>query len=108
MSFDNEFDFELLEHHQKEGMQIKAFKHRMENYECDLENTRKCKCGGSVLGRLGTIERNYEDAHNRLIEDYSVNDSKYKKEQFRCRFRMNKQLFLRIMDKVVEHNQYFK
>ncbi|KAG2213632.1 hypothetical protein INT45_009325 [Circinella minor] len=117
MSFDNNYEaeyfdidlnFNLLEDHQKEENQIREFQSRVEKYEHELENLRKCKWGGSVLGRLGTVEHNYEEAHNRLMNDYFISDSKYKKKQFRRRFRMHKQLFLQIMDRIVDHDSYFQ
>ena len=117
MSFDNNYEaeyfdidlnFNLLEDHQEEENQIREFQSRVEEYEHELENLRKRKWGGSVLGRLGTVERNYEEAHNRLMNDYFISDSKYKKKQFRRRFRMHKQLFLQIMDRIVDHDSYFQ
>ena len=85
-------------------MRITIFKRRIEEYEHELKNLHKRKCGGSVLGRLGTVVRNYEGVYIRLIEDYFVSDSKYKKEQLCHRFRMHQQLFLRIIEKVVDHD----
>src|SRR4051812_9560359 len=53
------------------------------------------------------IPRNREDAHERLMRYYFVENSVYGPDQFRRRFRMCKGLFQRIMDKVKEHNPYF-
>ena len=98
MSFDNEidngFDFEFLVQHQEEEMQTKTFNHLMENYKYELKNARKRRCGGSILGRLGITECNYKEAHNRLIEDYFVNDSKYRKNGFIAVFEWISNLFL--------------
>ena len=92
--FDIDLNFDLLEHHQEEENQIREFQSRVEEYEHELENLRKCKWGGSFLGRLGSVKRNHEEAHNRLMNDYFISDSKYVKKLFRRRFRMHKQLFL--------------
>ena len=42
-----------------------------------------------------------------LLQDYFVDGCTYTDEQFRRRFCMRRPLFLRILDAVVDHNEYF-
>ena len=75
------------------------------NYELKI---CKGECDASVIACLWAVERNYKEDHNHLIEDYFVSYLKYKEERLRHRFRMYKQLlFLRIMNKIVEHDAFF-
>jgi len=64
---------------------------------------RTSRWGGSVKGRK-YIHRNNVGAHKRLKEDYFDDDCTYPDEHFRRRFRMNRELFMRIHDAVVEHD----
>jgi hypothetical protein len=49
-------------------------------------------------GPWKSIWRDHEGAHQRLIEDYFIEEPLYPNSMFRTRFRMNKRLFLRIVD----------
>ncbi|XP_021838453.2 uncharacterized protein [Spinacia oleracea] len=49
-------------------------------------------------------DRNREERHNRLFNDYFAENPVYSDKQFRRRFRMRRHLFCRIMNKVVEND----
>ena len=53
------------------------------------------------------INRDREGSHDRLWNDYFTNDCKYPLEYFRRRFRMGRDLFLRILSNVEAHDVYF-
>ena len=58
--------------------------------------------------RRAYIERNREAGHNRLWNDYFSEDSTFSPQLFRCRFRMNKELFMRIVDGLSENVPFFQ
>nr|XP_029732097.1 uncharacterized protein LOC115268186 [Aedes albopictus] len=62
--------------------------------------------GGSRPGKLPNINRFSDEGDVRLFKDYFAEVPVYNKKQFRRRFRMSKNLFLRIV-KALERNQYF-
>ena len=63
--------------------------------------------GGSVPGKHGNILRNREEAHDRLWRNYFAQRALYSDADFRRRFRMCKDLFIRIHDAVVLQSSYF-
>uniref|UniRef100_A0A0D3CYM4 DDE Tnp4 domain-containing protein n=1 Tax=Brassica oleracea var. oleracea TaxID=109376 RepID=A0A0D3CYM4_BRAOL len=58
--------------------------------------------------RRAYIERNRELGHNQLLNDYFKENPTYPPEMFRRRFRMNKPLFLRIVDRLSSEVPYFQ
>ena len=54
------------------------------------------------------IRRDREAAHDRLYKDYFDEDSVYNEHQFRRRFRMRRHLFLRIVEALGNHSEYFQ
>ena len=54
------------------------------------------------------IERNREAGHDRLWNDYFSEDSTFSAHLFRRRFRMNKELFLRIVHGLSENVPFFR
>jgi hypothetical protein len=58
-------------------------------------------------GPRKSIRRDHVDAHQRLVEDYFAEEPLYPESMFRTRFRMNKSLFLRIVDALGQWNPYF-
>uniref|UniRef100_A0A0D3BPK1 Uncharacterized protein n=1 Tax=Brassica oleracea var. oleracea TaxID=109376 RepID=A0A0D3BPK1_BRAOL len=54
------------------------------------------------------IERNREEGHIRLWNDYFSDTPTYPENLFRRRFRMNKPLFTRIVDRLSNEVLYFK
>ena len=58
--------------------------------------------------RRAYIERNLEAGHDRLWNDYFSEDSTFSPHLFRRRFRMNKELFLRIVHGLSEYIPFFQ
>ncbi|XP_024011387.1 uncharacterized protein LOC112086648 [Eutrema salsugineum] len=58
--------------------------------------------------RRAYIERNREEGHNRLWNDYFAENSTYPANLFRRRFRMNKPLFLHIVERLSNEIPYFQ
>ncbi|XP_022553853.1 putative nuclease HARBI1, partial [Brassica napus] len=54
------------------------------------------------------IERNREEGHNRLWNDYFSEDPTFLAHLFRRRFRMNKELFMRIVHRLSEDVPFFR
>jgi len=54
------------------------------------------------------IERNREEGHIRLYNDYFYDNPVYTKAQFRRRFRMRKEVFLCIVEALSNHDEYFQ
>ena len=53
-------------------------------------------------------DREREQGEARLMEDYFVNSPTYDQATFRCRFRMQRPLFLRIVTAVTANDLYFQ
>ncbi|XP_021745063.1 uncharacterized protein LOC110711007 [Chenopodium quinoa] len=62
----------------------------------------------SELPRGDTNRRDREQGHERLFNDYFANNSVYNNIQCRRKFRMQRPLFCRIMNKVVDGDQFFQ
>ncbi|XP_074356370.1 uncharacterized protein LOC141696082 [Apium graveolens] len=62
--------------------------------------------GGSTINNR-MINRNKEEGHTRLYQNYFSDTPTYTETQFRRRFQMRKSLFLRIEQAVVAHDNYF-
>ncbi|XP_048611876.1 uncharacterized protein LOC111211738 [Brassica napus] len=58
--------------------------------------------------RRAYIERAREQRHNQLWNDYFNDNPTYPPEMFRRRFRMNKSLFLRIVERISNEVPYFQ
>uniref|UniRef100_A0A0D3D683 DDE Tnp4 domain-containing protein n=1 Tax=Brassica oleracea var. oleracea TaxID=109376 RepID=A0A0D3D683_BRAOL len=58
--------------------------------------------------RRAYIERDRERGHNQLWNDYFKENPTYQPEMFRRRFRMNKPLFLHIVDRLSIEGPYFQ
>ncbi|XP_009144908.2 putative nuclease HARBI1 [Brassica rapa] len=58
--------------------------------------------------RRAYIERDRERGHNQLWNDYFIENPTYQPEMFRRRFRMNKPLFLRIVESLSSEVPYFQ
>ena len=68
--------------------------------ECQEESRSKKK--------RAYTERNREQGHMQLWNDYFSEDATYPSHMFRCRFRMNKPLFMRIVDRLSAEIPYFQ
>ncbi|KAL6847238.1 hypothetical protein ACP4OV_023091 [Aristida adscensionis] len=58
-------------------------------------------------GPRKTICRDHVGAHQRLVEDYFVEEPLYPESMFRTRFRMNRRLFLRIVNSLGQWSPYY-
>ena len=58
--------------------------------------------------RRSVINRNREEGHIRLVNDYFSENPVYTDSQFRRRFRMHRHLFLRIVETLGNHDEYFQ
>ncbi|KAG8060411.1 hypothetical protein GUJ93_ZPchr0002g23558 [Zizania palustris] len=73
------------------------------------------KINASLLARVSqrqygarkSIRRDHEGAHQRLMEDYFNEEPLYPDSMFRTRFRMNKHLFLHIVNALGQWSPYF-
>ena len=54
------------------------------------------------------VERNREEGHNRLWSDYFSEDPTFPAHLFRRRFRMNKAVFMHIVDRLSENVPFFQ
>lgn len=64
--------------------------------------------GGSVVGKAPNMDRSHLEGHEGLLRDYFLNRPKCFPPHLFCRrFRMNRHLFLRVVDAVTEPNPYF-
>ncbi|KAI5437927.1 hypothetical protein KIW84_023887 [Lathyrus oleraceus] len=75
--------------------------------ELELKNERRS--GSSFRPkRRTTVVRGREEGHNRLFNDYFSENPVYTNVQFRRRFRMHRHVFLRIVDALGNHDEYFQ
>ncbi|XP_020866332.1 uncharacterized protein LOC110224526 isoform X2 [Arabidopsis lyrata subsp. lyrata] len=79
---------------------------------CDEQFDNLCDATEEVIPterkKRTYIERNREDGHKQLWEDYFCDNPTYTENLFRRRFRMNKALFLRIVNRLAAEVPYFK
>lgn len=61
----------------------------------------------SQPGERRYIRRNREGSHRQIWRDYFAENCTYPADQFRRRYRMRKELFLRILKDVQAHDNYF-
>ena len=66
------------------------------------------KKGGSAPGRAPNLARNFQSGHDRIYNDYFSPNPVYPPDVFRRRFRMRRELFLRIHDALVANDKYFE
>jgi hypothetical protein len=71
-----------------------------------IQQRQPKKRGGSTVGRR-EIHRNRLQGHQQLYNDYFSAEPTYPEETFCCRFRMQRGLFLKIVEDVKNANQYF-
>ncbi|KAE9191443.1 hypothetical protein PF005_g18844 [Phytophthora fragariae] len=63
---------------------------------------------GSSTGRSANVDREAEEGHRRLVQDYFAENAIYNAQTFRRRFRMRRTLYLRVVDAVERHDRYFQ
>lgn len=77
------------------------------NFALSEELMRPDAPGGSAPGRSANLQRDSEAGHQLLIQDYFAESPVYPDKLFRRRFRMSRNLFLHIMQKLGEKDPYF-
>ncbi|KAI5443659.1 hypothetical protein KIW84_012346 [Lathyrus oleraceus] len=75
--------------------------------ELELRNERRSG-SSSRPKRRTTVDRGREEGHNRLFNDYFSENPVYTDVQFRRRFGMHRHVFLRIVDALGNHDEYFQ
>ncbi|KAK6778114.1 hypothetical protein RDI58_024832 [Solanum bulbocastanum] len=103
-SLDLDF-FPSTEHHDNLINQL-----RMNNYMFQqvLQNhTNEVFIGGSIPGHV-VINRDREAADDNLFRDYFSATPRFNDAIFRRRYRMSRNLFLRIVDAIKDHDMYFE
>ena len=73
----------------------------------NLERALPSIRGGSRPGKSPNIERFRVEMHHRMISDYFCDEPVYGPNLFRRRYRMQRSLFLTIMEKVSQRDNYF-
>ncbi|KAM6575620.1 hypothetical protein CsatA_023947 [Cannabis sativa] len=66
----------------------------------------QCSRRGSIPGHI-VINRDRENADRNLFNDYFAENPRFTDLMFRRRFRMGRPLFLRILDAIQRHDNYF-
>jgi hypothetical protein len=113
MAFDKNMDewvqdFISTEDEVEEHIELKIlYEAAKQEIEEEKQKILGMKHGGSRKNRRPNIERGHVQGHARIWNDYIKEDATYA-DHFRRRFRMRKELFLRIHDKIVQHNPYFQ
>lgn len=64
--------------------------------------------GGSRPGKRPNQARDFNARWKRFKQLYFSSNSVYNSQQFRRRFRMRRELFMRIADSVIQHDPYFQ
>lgn len=64
--------------------------------------------GGSRPGRRPNLPRGFMEGYERIYKDYLAPNPIYGETLFRRRFRMHRNLFMKIVDDVTAHNIYFQ
>ncbi|KAI5402842.1 hypothetical protein KIW84_050438 [Lathyrus oleraceus] len=75
--------------------------------EQQLQNERRSG-SSSRAKRRTTVDRGREEEHNRLFNDYFSENPVYTDVQFQRRLRMHRHVFLRIVDALGNHDEYFQ
>ena len=73
-----------------------------------LASNEKQRRGGSVPGRVKPKNRHRLEGYCMLYSDYFANAPLHGEKIFRCRYRMSRKLFLRIVNSIREFDSYFK
>jgi hypothetical protein len=74
--------------------------------EDSSEQPRRLRWGGSTVGQR-QVYRDREVGHDHLFRDYFVDTPTYGSVKFRRRFRMRRELFLSIVERVCAFDQWF-
>src|SRR5215216_6149800 len=73
-----------------------------------LASNAKLRRGGSAPGQLKAKNRHRLEGYCMLYSDYFADAPLHGDKAFRCRYRMSRKLFLRIVNSIREFDSYFK
>ncbi|KAI3706770.1 hypothetical protein L6452_24726 [Arctium lappa] len=73
-----------------------------------MSYVKKVKVQTIIEAKKKYLHRGREDGHTRLFKDYFADNPIYPSSMFRRRFRMTKELFLRIVEGLSNHSEYFQ
>ena len=73
-----------------------------------IENQQQIGSSSKRKNTRRRIERNREEGHVRLFNDYFSDNPVYTDAQFRRRFRMHKHVFLHIVESLGAYDEYFQ
>jgi hypothetical protein len=94
----------ILASTQSKQMMIQSAMMALDDEEEQQKNRRK---GGSSAGRQPNLPRDFEAGYQLLMKHYFSRIPLYPPHIFRQRFRMYRELFLKITNNVTDHNPYF-
>jgi hypothetical protein len=89
---------------QSKQMMIQSAMMALNDKEEQQKNRRK---GGSSTGRHSNLPRDFEAGYQLLMKHYFSRTPLYPPHIFRRRFRMYRELFLKIINNVTDHDPYF-
>ncbi|XP_073280619.1 uncharacterized protein [Primulina huaijiensis] len=104
---DNEEDIQFFENLQNRSNAILTIISREQNLVASyiIQQEEEVTHGGSIPGNI-FIRRDREIADRKLFNDYFAENPVYNEAMFRRRFRMSRNLFLRIVDGIQNHDVY--
>ncbi|ETV63799.1 hypothetical protein H257_19270 [Aphanomyces astaci] len=76
--------------------------------DSEASSTYKKPHGGSRPGRAPNVNRGHAMGGDRLYQDYFAPNAVYNERLFRRRFRMQRELFIRIVQGIKTHDEYFE
>ncbi|XP_038717267.1 uncharacterized protein LOC120010555 [Tripterygium wilfordii] len=76
-------------------------------FQAEQQRLERMRASASRTPRL-YIDRGFIEGHNRLFNDYFAENPVYPHDRFRRRFRMGRDLFLRIQSALEAHEPYFQ
>ncbi|XP_024992457.1 uncharacterized protein LOC112526404 [Cynara cardunculus var. scolymus] len=78
----------------------------VDNYIRNYAQNNHVSYHGFIRGHI-VINRDWENADHNLFNDYFSENPRFPESMFRRRFRMNRTLFLCILDAIQSHDNYF-
>ncbi|KAI9910799.1 hypothetical protein PsorP6_010872 [Peronosclerospora sorghi] len=76
--------------------------------QCFFQLVQSSSVGVSRAGRQADTDRGGQEGHDRILGYYFSENPAYGDKLFRHRFRMRRPLFIRILDTVEAHDNYFQ
>ncbi|XP_020245164.1 protein ALP1-like [Asparagus officinalis] len=98
-------DIEAIDAEREAVFRIRNNNNLLMAYYINQQNNQVIR-GGSIPGHI-VINRDRENADRNLFNDYFSENPRYNDSMFRRRFRMSRDLFLRIVNAIKAHDTYF-